>query len=92
MLYSILEQKYGGEAGQVEKIKRDAEAFRHQKVCRTLRYTLSGSQECGLLSVWMVCGNSTLTDLVPSFYLFLSSMSKMYCTPTDLKKKFWDKT
>ena len=45
MLYSILEQKCGGEAGQVEKVKRDAEAFRHQKLCRTLRYTLSGSQE-----------------------------------------------
>ena len=45
MLYSILEQKCGGEAGQVEKVRRDAEAFRHQKLCRTLRYTLSGSQE-----------------------------------------------
>ncbi len=45
MLYSILEQKCGGEPGQVEKIKRDAEAFRRQKSCRTLRYTMSGSQQ-----------------------------------------------
>lgn len=45
MLYSMLEQKCGGEPEQVEKIKRDAEAFRRQKLCRTLRYTLSGSQQ-----------------------------------------------
>ncbi len=43
MLYSILDQKCGSENGQVEKIKRDTEAFRHQKLCRTLRYTMSGS-------------------------------------------------
>lgn len=45
MLYSILEKKCGGEPGQVEKLKRDAEAFRRQKLCRTLRYTMSGSQQ-----------------------------------------------
>lgn len=45
MLYSILEQKCGGEPGQVEKIKRDTEAFRRQKLCRTLRYTMSGGQQ-----------------------------------------------
>ena len=45
MLYSLLEQKCGGEPEKVEKIKRDAEAFRRQKLCRTLRYTLSGSQQ-----------------------------------------------
>ena len=45
MLYSILDQKCGSENGQVEKIKRDTEAFRHQKLCRTLRYTMSGSQK-----------------------------------------------
>lgn len=45
MLYSILEQKCGGEPGQVEKIKRDVEAFCRQKLCRTLRYTMSGSQQ-----------------------------------------------
>lgn len=45
VLYSILEQKCGGEPGQVEKIKRDAEAFCRQKLCRTLRYTMSGSQQ-----------------------------------------------
>ena len=28
------------------------------------------------------CDNSTLTDLAPSFYLFLSLLSNMYCTPT----------
>ena len=45
MLYSMLEQKCGGETEKVEKVKRDAEAFRHQKLCRTLRYTMSGSQQ-----------------------------------------------
>lgn len=45
MLYSLLEQKCGGEPEKVEKIKSDAETFRHQKLCRTLRYTLLGSQQ-----------------------------------------------
>lgn len=45
MLYSILEQKCGGETGQLEKIKRDVEAFRVQKSSRTERYTLTGAQE-----------------------------------------------
>lgn len=45
MLYSLLEQKCDKEPEQVEKIRRDAEAFRRQKLCRTLRYTLSGNQQ-----------------------------------------------
>lgn len=45
MLFSILDQKCSGEAGQVEKIKRDVAAFNCQKMCRTSRYTLSGNQE-----------------------------------------------
>lgn len=44
-LYSLLDQKCGSGDGRVEKIKRDAEAFHHQKLCRTLRYTMSGSQK-----------------------------------------------
>ena len=44
-LYSILDDKCGGEPGQAEKIKRDIEAFHHQKSCRTLRYTMQGSQQ-----------------------------------------------
>lgn len=44
-LYSILDDKCGGEPGQAEKIKRDIEAFHHQKSCRALRYTMQGSQQ-----------------------------------------------
>ena len=36
----------------------------------------------GLLSVWLVCSNSTLTDVAVSFYFFLSFLSNIYCTPT----------
>ncbi len=45
MLYLTLFQICGKESGQVEKIKQDAEAFRNQKLCRTLRYSALGSQE-----------------------------------------------
>ena len=45
MLYSLLAQTCGGEAGQVEKIRRDVEAFCVQKSNRARRYTLTGAQE-----------------------------------------------
>ena len=45
MLYSLLAQTCGGEAGQVEKIGRDVEAFCIQKSNRARRYTLTGAQE-----------------------------------------------
>lgn len=45
MLYSLLAQTCGGEDGQVEKIRRDVEAFCVQKSNRTRRYTLTGAQE-----------------------------------------------
>lgn len=46
MLYDLLEQKCGAyDTGRVEKIKQDIEAFHRQKLCRTLRYTQTGSQE-----------------------------------------------
>ena len=45
MLYSILDDKCGGNPERVEKVKRDVEAFRHQKLCRTLRYTKVGRQQ-----------------------------------------------
>ena len=45
MLYSLLAQTCGGEDGQVEKIRRDVEAFCVQKSNRARRYTLTGAQE-----------------------------------------------
>ena len=45
MLYSILEQKSGGETERLEKIKRDVEAFHVQKSSRAQRYTMTGAQE-----------------------------------------------
>ena len=45
MLYSLLAQTCGGAAGQVEKIRRDVEAFCVQKSNRARRYTLTGAQE-----------------------------------------------
>ena len=43
MLYDLLEQTCGDDgAGAIGKIKRDVNAFRHQKMLRTWRYTMVG--------------------------------------------------
>ena len=45
MLYERLEQTCGGGgAKRIEEIKETMAAFRHQKMLRTLRYTMTGSQ------------------------------------------------
>lgn len=45
MLYEWLEQSCGGDnAERIGEIKEDMAAFRHQKMLRTLRYTMTGSQ------------------------------------------------
>lgn len=45
MLYSILEQKFGGEGGKVEKIKRDVGTFQVQKSHRAQPYAMVGAQK-----------------------------------------------
>lgn len=45
MLYERLEQICdGGDPEQIENVKRNMALFRHQKMLRTLRYTMTGSQ------------------------------------------------
>lgn len=45
MLYSILEQKFGGEGGKVEKIKQDVGMFQVQKSHRAQPYAMVGAQK-----------------------------------------------